>query len=434
MFYGWWDWRFTGLLAFSTIVDFQVGKYLHATTDQAKRRRWLLVSLVVNLGLLGVFKYLNFFIDSAVEVSTALGLHASKKHLSLILPVGISFYTFQTLSYTLDIYRKQLEPEPSFVRFAAYVAFFPQLVAGPIVRAAEFLPQLRKDPRFDANRFESGMSLIAWGFVKKVVVADSLASVVDHRFRVPEAHDALSLGLGVFCYAFQIYADFSGYSDIAIGTARLLGYDFPENFRRPYFSTSFREFWRRWHITLSTWLRDYLYIPLGGNRTPGYRTYRNLMLTMLLGGLWHGANWTFVVWGGLHGTYLIAERLLAAPLTRATARLPQRLTRAVQMVTVFALTCLTWVFFRSQTVAGAATIVRTITTLDGLNPAAVQSKFLVVKGLVLIAGLITVDYLIERGIHHRLSRPVRAIGFAACLWTIAFLGSFSGSQFIYFQF
>ncbi|MGE0323043.1 MAG: MBOAT family protein [Polyangiaceae bacterium] len=300
VFYGWWDWRFTGLLAFSTIVDFQVGKYLHATTDQAKRRRWLLVSLVVNLGLLGVFKYLNFFIDSAVEVSTALGLHASKKHLSLILPVGISFYTFQTLSYTLDIYRKQLEPEPSFVRFAAYVAFFPQLVAGPIVRAAEFLPQLRKDPRFDANRFESGMSLIAWGFVKKVVVADSLASVVDHRFRVPEAHDALSLGLGVFCYAFQIYADFSGYSDIAIGTARLLGYDFPENFRRPYFSTSFREFWRRWHITLSTWLRDYLYIPLGGNRTPGYRTYRNLMLTMLLGGLWHGANWTFVVWGGLH--------------------------------------------------------------------------------------------------------------------------------------
>ncbi len=434
IFYGWWDWRFTGLLALSTLTDFYLGRLL-GTEERVPRRKLLLsLSLLVNLGLLGLFKYANFFVGSAEALLTKLGVPVASHHLELVLPVGISFYTFQTLSYTIDIYRRKLTPESSLLRFAAYVALFPQLVAGPIVRASEFLPQLHETRRFDPDRFESGASLVAWGFVKKVVIADSLASVVDHRFRVPEAHDSLSLGLGVLCYAFQIYADFSGYSDIAIGTARILGFDFPENFRRPYFSTSFREFWRRWHISLSTWLRDYLYIPLGGNRQRGYRTMRNLMLTMLLGGLWHGASWTFVVWGALHGTYLIVERSLGPTWRRLTSRFPNRLRSTLQLTLVFSLTCLAWVFFRAENFTDAWEIVRRISSMDGFNLSAVQSKFVVAKGLGLIALLLIVDAMIERGRLNTLPRAVRALGFAACLWTIAFLGVFSGSQFIYFQF
>lgn len=436
IFYGWWDWRFTSLLALSTAADFWIARRLNMAERPRARKLLLGASLAVNLGLLGTFKYANFFVNSAVESLNQIGFHVAEKDLGLVLPVGISFYTFQTLSYTIDVYRRKLEPEPNFLRFAAYVAFFPQLVAGPIVRASDFLPQLRADHAFDAERFESGMSLIAWGFVKKVVVADSLSAVVEHRFRVPEAHDSLSLGLGVFCYAFQIYADFSGYSDIAIGTARVLGFEFPENFRQPYFSASFREFWQRWHISLSSWLRDYLYIPLGGNRGGRLLTYRNLMLTMLLGGLWHGANWTFVAWGVLHGSYLIGERWLGPPWERITnaLRVPSAARRVLQVLCVFTLTCVAWIFFRAQSIGAGWTILSSLLAFKGFSIAAVQGKFIVAKGLALIAMLVVVDGLLERRKLTRVPRMLRGLAFVACLWSVAFLGSFSGSQFIYFQF
>ncbi|HEY5218198.1 MAG TPA: MBOAT family O-acyltransferase, partial [Gemmatimonadaceae bacterium] len=275
VFYGWWDWRFLGLLMFATVWDYNVGVLL-SRVDAPRTRRWLIrASVVENLGLLSVFKYFHFFVGSAAHVAQALGLHLTEPTIAIVLPIGISFYTFQSMSYTLDLYWRKIEVEYDFLRFAAFIALFPQLIAGPIVRAGHLLPQMRRDQPFDADRFIAGLQLMAWGYYKKVVVADTLAPVVDARFANPMAHGSLSMSIGVLFYAFQIYCDFSGYSDIAIGAGRIMGYDFGINFNKPYFSRGFREFWHRWHISLSTWLRDYLYIPLGGNRVGSARMYRN---------------------------------------------------------------------------------------------------------------------------------------------------------------
>jgi alginate O-acetyltransferase complex protein AlgI len=310
VFYGAWDWRFLGLIALSTIVDYCVALKLEASEAPAVRKRLLILSLALNLGLLGVFKYYNFFIGSFRDLLTSLGFSPGELTLEIILPVGISFYTFQTLSYTIDVYRREIRAERSLLRFATFVAFFPQLVAGPIVRASDFLPQLYVTHRFHRVRALGGAAQMALGFFKKIVVADSAALVVETVFTEPSVHTSIGLIVGVVFYAFQIYGDFAGYSDIAIGLARVMGFKFPPNFRQPYVSQSFSEFWTRWHISLSSWLRDYLYIPLGGNRHGTLATYRNLMITMLLGGLWHGAEWKFVIWGGLHGAYLILQRFL----------------------------------------------------------------------------------------------------------------------------
>jgi len=311
IFYAWWDWRFLSLILTSTLIDYLIGLRLNRETDTTKRQWLLRLSMVMNLGFLGFFKYFNFFVESFQDILLSLGLEPDLHTLHIILPVGISFYTFQSMSYTIDVYRKEIPVERDFLRFATFIAFFPQLVAGPIVRAKELLPQFAADIKFEWNRFSFGLSQVLWGFFKKVAVADSLAPFVDQCFAAPESFSALHLSLGVFFYAFQIYCDFSGYSDIAIGLARIMGFDFPDNFRTPYFSRNFSEFWTRWHITLSSWLRDYLYIPLGGNRQGTFNTYRNLMLTMLLGGLWHGASWVFVFWGFLHGLYLVGQRLFS---------------------------------------------------------------------------------------------------------------------------
>ena len=306
-FYGWWDYRFLALLLASSLLDYGVGLRLEATTAQPARRRWLLVSLAGNLGTLGLFKYCGFFVDSLAGLLAALGFQAHLPTLNLVLPVGISFYTFQTLSYALDVYRRHIPATRDLAGFLAYVSFFPQLVAGPIERASHLLPQFGETRRITRAMLAEGLWLSLWGMFKKVVVADNLAPLVELAYANPTPSGPLVL-LGTIAFAFQIYADFSGYSDIARGLARMLGFELGWNFNLPYTARNVREFWRRWHISLSTWLRDYLYISLGGNRRSPARTNLNLLLTMLLGGLWHGASWHFVVWGLWHGAGLLAHR------------------------------------------------------------------------------------------------------------------------------
>ena len=355
-FYGQWSWRFLGLILFSTVLDYSIGLVLDRHRDPVAHRRVrhlaITASLLGNLGVLAFFKYWNFFAGEAVDLLTALGLETGPIFTDVILPVGISFYTFQTLSYTIDLYRGQIEVERSLPRFALFVAFFPQLVAGPIVRARDFLPQLRQPPRLSQGELEAGLTQIFQGLLKKVAIADVLGrSLVDPFWADPSAAGGgwLSL-LAIYGYAFQIYGDFSGYSDIAIGAARLLGFDLGVNFRSPYRSASFKELWTRWHISLSSWLRDYLYVPLGGNRKGSARTSINLQLTMLLGGLWHGASWMFVAWGAWHGAMLATERRLGL---HAHAAGP---TLWLRRFVVFHLVCLGWVLFRSVDLAAATAV------------------------------------------------------------------------------
>ena len=358
-FYAYWDYRFCGLLILSTVVDYFVARMMQQTEHQKVRRWLLMISLGVNLGVLGFFKYFNFFVDSAAPLINSIGLSAAT--LEIILPVGISFYTFQTLSYTIDVYRGVLKPINRFLDFALYVAFFPQLVAGPIVRARELLPQLAVVPAWSKRRFYGGAQQMLRGAVKKVLLADRLGEVVDVVFAGPDLYSGLTIWIAVLAYAGQIYYDFSGYSDIAIGAAKMLGYRFPVNFRHPYLATSMSEFWHRWHMTLSRWLRDYLYISLGGNRTGHLATYRNLMITMTLGGLWHGAAWTFVLWGIWHGLALAAERYLKDIFTMRPARM---ISWAMTMFVVL----MGWVLFRSSSLdAAISTLQRMAVLAPGID-------------------------------------------------------------------
>jgi len=350
-FYGCWDWRFLSLLWISTVLDFICGLGIARTESARRRRAFLLASVMGNLGILASFKYFNFFLDSLAPLLDALHLWAARPSLNIILPVGISFYTFQTMSYTIDVYRGRIRPTRNFLSFLVYVAYFPQLVAGPIERAGNLLPQIESDRRLTVERAESGLSLILWGYIKKVAIADAIAPHVDRVFTDPGKFGWAALLAGLYLFAVQIYCDFSGYSDIARGSSRLLGIELMENFKQPYLSANITEFWRRWHISLSTWLRDYLYIPLGGNRKGERRTYLNNMLTMLLGGLWHGAGWTFVVWGGLHGLYLAVHKMLTRGRKIGLSPKPtgpaEALRHALKAFAVFQLVCFAWVFFRS---------------------------------------------------------------------------------------
>ncbi|TWU56545.1 Peptidoglycan O-acetyltransferase [Rubripirellula tenax] len=339
-FYAYWDIRFCGLLLLSTFVDDTVARKIESNDDQAIRKRWLVVSLVFNLGILGFFKYCNFFIDSASAVIEPWGWSTST--LPIILPVGISFYTFQTMSYTIDVYRRRLHASNRPLDFALYVAFFPQLVAGPIVRASELLPQLASVPTWSGRRFYGGFQQLLRGAVKKVLIADRMGEMVDVVFAGPDLYSGATLCVAIVAYTGQIYYDFSGYTDMAIGAAKMLGYRFPNNFRHPYLATSISDFWRRWHMTLSRWLRDYVYIPLGGSRFGSVMTYRNLMLTMGLGGLWHGAAWTFVLWGLWHGGSLAVHRAFRFPVPRCVGWV---LTMGVVMIG--------WILFRSPDLAAA---------------------------------------------------------------------------------
>lgn len=436
VFYGWWDVRFLALIGFLTLSGYLCGRGIARSQNPKQRKRFVALSVVSSLVVLGFFKYFNFFLDS---LGTVVGQNLGG--LEIILPVGISFYTFQTLSYTIDLYRGHLACEKSLLRFAVFVAFFPQLVAGPIVRAAEFLPQLRQDQKPAADEVLKGLCWIAWGFVLKSVLADSLAGIVDPRFAKPEFHNAASLILGVVCYSFQIYGDFAGYSLIAIGVAKTMGFDFNANFNRPYFAASFSEFWQRWHISLSSWLRDYLYIPLGGNRKGPRRTYINLMLTMLLGGLWHGAAWTFVVWGALHGIYLCAQRLLGLDKRPAPSKgrpLRNLARNAALTSAVFLLVSLTWIFFRSQSFADAAVLLQGIAQPgEWLDFQQIPQKFEVVKAVALIAFVFLVEFMSFRICFEQLGDRLPVLRFlfiVGCVWLIALAGTFEGAAFLYFQF
>ena len=432
IFYGAWDHRFLFLLIISTLVDYGVGRGLARTDDPTRRRLLLFVSVGVNLGILGFFKYFDFFIDSAQETLDAIGLGTDPVLLEIVLPVGISFYTFQTMSYTIDVYRRHLQPTDDLLTFAVFVAYFPQLVAGPIERAARLLPQL-EEPRTrpDADTLASGLGLILLGLLKKVVIGDVLAGKVDLVFDGASTVGWVSLVVGVYAFALQIYADFSGYTDIARGTSRLMGIELMRNFEGPYLSRSITEFWRRWHISLSQWLRDYLYIPLGGNQGGTAATYRNLMITMLLGGLWHGANWVFVIWGGLHGVYLVAERLWRRPVDAAE---PLRWRQVPAVIVTFQLVCFAWIFFRSPDLGTATEMIEGILTL---RPGEVRLDTVVLV-LFFAAIVVTID-LAQRltGSHVPWMRwrPLTAgvaAGSAASLVVLA-----SGATqvpFIYFQF
>jgi len=358
VFYGWWDWRFLSLIAFSTLVDFFIGLAI-SKHEGRKRHFFLMISVFTNLGLLGVFKYFNFFIESFLAIGESIGYTPGFTTLNIILPVGISFYTFQTMSYSIDIYRKEISPTKNFIAFASFVALFPQLVAGPIERASNLVPQLLNQRYWSHNKFKDGFFQILVGFFRKVVVADSIGSLIDGIYNAPDIHNATSIVMAVVLYSFQIYFDFSGYSDIAIGTAKLLGFEFKPNFNLPYFSSSITEFWRRWHISLSSWLRDYLYIPLGGNRKGLVKQYRNLFITMFLGGLWHGSSWNFVVWGSLHGILLAVEKRFNL--------IPNKY-RFFNNILVFAIVTFIWIFFRSLSFHDTEIIISKLFSFDYGKP------------------------------------------------------------------
>lgn len=357
LFYGWWDYRFLSLIVFSSLVDFFIGKALGRTEGQYKRKVLLWCSISVNLGFLVFFKYYNFFLDNFKSAFSFFGHEFDGYTLNIILPVGISFYTFQTLSYTIDVYRKQLEPTKNIIAFLAFVSFFPQLVAGPIERASNLLPQFYTNRKFSYKNAVNGTRQILWGLFKKVVIADQCAEYVNLIFDNSAEYGGITLVLGAFLFAFQIYGDFSGYSDIAIGTSKLFGFDLMQNFAYPYFSRDIAEFWRRWHISLSTWFRDYLYIPLGGSRGGLWMKIRNTFIIFLVSGFWHGANWTFIVWGGLNALYFLP--LLLAKKNRSNidvvakdSKFPS-LKEIGQIVITFLLTILAWVFFRAENLGQA---------------------------------------------------------------------------------
>ncbi|MEC7263185.1 MAG: MBOAT family O-acyltransferase [Bacteroidota bacterium] len=439
-FYGWWDWRFLSLILFSTLVDYTVGLFLDKTDDPKRRKILLTISIIINLGFLGVFKYYNFFLENFVTVFTFFGAKLNPATLNIVLPVGISFYTFQTLSYTIDVYKRKLEPTKNFISFAAYVSFFPQLVAGPIERATNLLPQFAKKRSFNYPLAVDGLRQILWGLFKKVVVADNAAYYVNIIFEDYASHSGSTLFIGGVLFAFQIYGDFSGYSDIAIGTSRLFGFDLMQNFAYPYFSRDIAEFWRRWHISLSTWFRDYLYIPLGGSRGGTWMKVRNTFIIFLVSGFWHGANWTFIVWGFLNALYfmplLLSKKNRVHTGNIAEGRLFVNIKELFQIGITFFLTVIAWIFFRAKSISEAFGYLSEMFSSNFFS----VPDLLPIKVFGFIALLVFVEWL-QRDKKHGLELPedtripvyVRWL-FYIVLILMILLFSGEQQQFIYFQF
>jgi len=447
-----WKPEYIILILITTFVAYLTGIKMGETEDKGKRKVYLCISLIINLGILITFKYANFLNDSFRALFTWLNIPYNVPGFNLILPMGISFYTFQTLSYSIDVYRGQMKPEKNYGMFALYVTFFPQLVAGPIERADRLLPQFYSEKKFDYDRVTSGLKIMAWGFFKKVVVADRLGVAVNTIYNNPATHNSIQFIIATIFFAFQIFCDFSGYSDIAIGIAKVMGFELMENFKRPYFSKSIGEFWRRWHISLSTWFKDYLYIPLGGNRVGKIRNYFNLFVTFLVSGLWHGANWTFVLWGALHGIYSIFGRILVPLRKKLVAvtrinKLPL-LHKVLQVVFTFSMVSFGWIFFRANSINDAFYIVRHLfTDLGKATSFAYLINSISAMGLtkfqllVAVGGvaLIEVVHLLERkgSVWDRLSTKPALVRWAAysLLLTVTFWLAFSENKvFIYFQF
>lgn len=446
IFYGWWNWKFLFLIVFSTIVDFLLGKYIYKSTDNRKRKLLLSLSIIVNLGFLGVFKYYNFFIDNFITAFKFFGHELSVSSLSLILPVGISFYTFQTMSYTIDVYRKKLQPTNDFIAFSAFVSFFPQLVAGPIERAKNLLPQFHSKRNFNYDKAVDGLKQILWGLFKKIVIADNCADHVNRIFEHSAEMPSGLLVIGALFFTFQIYGDFSGYSDIAIGTSRLFGFNLMKNFAFPYFSRDIAEFWRRWHISLSTWFRDYLYIPLGGSRGSKLNQIRNVFIIFLVSGFWHGANWTFIVWGALNAIFFLPLMLLNknrdnTGVVAENSFFP-KFKEFLSIATTFILTMFAWIFFRADSIKQAINYVinifsSTIFDLDSefLKEVSIHRD----KLLILIVVFLTIEW-IGRKDDFAIStlgnkwKPIFRYAFYYIIIFSLFWFGGKEQQFIYFQF
>lgn len=439
VFYGWWDWRFLSLLFLSSSIDFLIGLGMSRKTSNKSRKSLLIVSLVVNLGVLIYFKYFNFFIDSFIDTFTFFGSPISVNSLEIVLPVGISFYTFQTLSYSIDIYRGKLEPSKDPIAFFAFVSFFPQLVAGPIERATHLLPQFYKDRNFEYRKAVDGLRQILWGLFKKVVIADNCATYVTQIFDNSDQMSGSTLALGAVFFAFQIYGDFSGYSDIAIGIARLFGFDLMNNFKFPYFSRDIAEFWRRWHISLSTWFRDYLYIPLGGSKGSLAKKVRNTFIIFLVSGFWHGANWTFIFWGLLNAVYFLPLLLTKNNRSNLDQIEPGKifpyLSTAIRITITFSLTCLAWVFFRAESVQHGFGYIAGIFSSSFFSVPTEGSPLIA----ILLLLFVSVEWIQRNKIHGleisgtKIPRPIIWTSYMALILMILWIGG-DQSDFIYFQF
>jgi len=437
LFYGWWDWRFLSLVVFSSFVDFFVGLALKNEEKQSKRKLFLLISIVINLGLLGFFKYYNFFVDSFVDAFTLFGKQLNVSSLRIILPVGISFYTFQTMSYSIDVYKRNLKPTSDIIAFLAFVTFFPQLVAGPIERATNLLGQFYTKRHFDYANAVNGLRQILWGLFKKIVIADNAAKIVSDVFANYGSYNGSMLLLGGIFFAFQIYGDFSGYSDIAIGTSRLFGFKLMKNFAFPYFSRDIAEFWRRWHISLSTWFRDYLYIPLGGSKGGTGMKVRNTFIIFIVSGFWHGANWTFIIWGALNAIYflplLLAKKNRANLDVAAKGKYLPNIKEIFQIGTTFFLTIIAWIFFR------AANVTEAIAYLQQMFSASLfaMPTYLPSQTVILILIFVVIEWLgreKEYALENiKLPAVLRWSLYYAIIFTIFEFGG-TQQEFIYFQF
>ena len=446
-FYGYWDWRFLSLILFSTILDYSLGRLMQREERMARRKLYLTLSVLVNLGFLGFFKYFNFFVDNFVQLFTLFGVSFNPYSLRIILPVGISFYTFQTLSYTIDVYRKKLPATRDFVAFAAFVSFFPQLVAGPIERATNLLPQFNKTRIFQYKPAVDGVYQILWGLFKKMVIADNFAVFANEIFANSEHYSGLTLLLGAVFFAFQIYGDFSGYSDIAIGTARLFGFNLMQNFAFPYFSRDIAEFWRRWHISLSTWFRDYLYIPLGGSKVGGFKKVRNIFIIFLVSGFWHGANWTFIIWGFLNALYFLP--LMIRQVNRqnmvvvAENSVFPKWQDVLKMAVTFFLTTIAWVFFRAENVQHAwqylSRLFGFLFSPNALGQFKVYADSLNISLVIVFMVFIVIEWVGRRqqyGLQfiHGLAKLWRILLIVFIILMVLFFMATGEQNFIYFQF
>ena len=437
MFYGWWDYRFLSLIFLSTVVDYVIGLNIPKQDSEKNQKLLLWCSVLFNLSVLGFFKYYNFFVDSWIDLFNSAGYEIkSVWTLNIILPVGISFYTFQTMSYTIDIYREKLEPTKDFISFAFFVSFFPQLVAGPIERASNLLPQILKKRQFNYNQAIQGLRLIIWGMFKKVVIADSLAQIVDNIFSNYQDLGGGVLWLGAIYFAFQIYCDFSGYSDIAIGTSKLFGFEIMSNFKFPYLSRNIGEFWRKWHISLSTWFRDYLYIPLGGSKEGKWKSLRNIFIIFLISGLWHGANWTFIFWGLFHSILFIPSFIFKTNRKYINSIIAENILfpkpkEFLQVGTTFLLVTIGWVFFRSQTI---------VDSFCYLNQMFFEfnfpTKFRI--GILFVLLMFFIDFIIrgKERLNFKIPNNLELFGSTILMFIIVWFYNFynEASTFIYFQF
>jgi len=443
IFYGWWDWHFLFLIIFSTVIDYSIGYKLSTEVNKLKRKILLWTSIIVNLGFLGVFKYYNFFLDNFVSAFSFFGIDIQSNSLNIILPVGISFYTFQTLSYSIDIYKRKLEPTTDFIAFAAFVCFFPQLVAGPIERATNLLPQFFKKRKFNYNKAVDGLRQILWGLFKKIVIADNCAKYANEIFNNSSEMNGSTLVLGAIFFTFQIYGDFSGYSDIAIGTSRLFGFDLKQNFAFPYFSRDIAEFWRRWHISLNTWFRDYLYIPLGGSRGGKWMKIRNTFTIFIVSGFWHGANWTFIAWGALNAIYFLPSMLTNTNRknldTVAENKLLPSVKEFFQMLSTFILTVFAWIFFRSENIGHAFEYIKEIFSTSLFNSIDINFKIVELIIFPLILFFLIVEW-IGRDKTHALNsillknnQIIRWPFYFILIFSIFLMGT-KEQEFIYFQF